>query len=76
MFSQSLQGKKAILLNDVTLPNGKVLEEDSPLILSGKYQICIDKRSRKAFLRLGAWPFSATLTSEDILFHQDNLEIV
>lgn len=76
MFSQSLQGKRAILLKDITLPNGEVLEEDSPLILSGKYQICIDKKSRQAFLRLGAWSLSATLNSEDILIHQKDLEIL
>lgn len=76
MFSRSLEGKTAILLSDMTTISGEVLEEDSPLILSGNYQICIDKKTRKAFLRLGARPLSATLDSQDILIHQNDLEIL
>jgi len=77
MFTAGLFGKTAILTKELTDAEGKViLEEDSPLTLSGNIKICIHRTSRKIIVQIGVRPLAAKLDTADIFVSQEDLLVM
>lgn len=75
MFSLGLKEKQAILLADITIIGG-IMEEDSPMVLTGNFRICIYRKSGQVFVQLGCRPLAAAQDAKDIFVDQKDLMIV